>query len=112
MSQFIQWLLRELSSRPQEPPVGRDDAASRLRSIRLHLRVDCITDIDIKDAAALSEVLSDDRHFPLLKEVALLIVTDPEASEGLEESIRRGREQIVSAMRTLEEKGILDVQCE
>jgi hypothetical protein len=81
---FIKWLLRELNTRHQATPPRSKETASKLCCIHLRLRVGSTTDINAGDAGALSEVLSDDRNFPLLKEVVVVIVPHPEASKGHE----------------------------
>ncbi|KAH6890760.1 hypothetical protein BKA70DRAFT_1441806 [Coprinopsis sp. MPI-PUGE-AT-0042] len=111
LTQVMNWLLRELTDHCQfvaHQASGRVNHPSKLESFHLHLPL-AVTDLKVTTVFALSEVLSDKTHFPLLKNVDIKFTyMDHPFDAG--KSGHKEREEIEAAMGSLKRRGLLRVE--
>jgi hypothetical protein len=105
------WLTQELT---WDQAHGHESRPSSLKYVNIRIRIHSacqVVQLGTAHAKALSEVLSDDRRYPDIRQVKLAVIPD-EYSRGLSamEDGNRHREKIATAMQALEKKGILQLQ--
>jgi hypothetical protein len=105
LNDSIAWLLEELT-------MGGDETLpSNLETITIIIDVSSsIREIDVTQAKALSGILSNERHFPKVKEVRLgfrVGLWSRISYAGYVEEEKKHKETLESAMGTLKERGVL-----
>ncbi|KAH6906152.1 hypothetical protein BKA70DRAFT_1290846 [Coprinopsis sp. MPI-PUGE-AT-0042] len=110
LTDFMDWLLQELASDQKQ---GGEIHPSNLESVTLVIfAFQSVLDIDVRQAGALSDILSDSRQYPKIKEVKLEVhhISVPISFLGSTSSVENEhKEKLKSAMGALKERGILQL---